>query len=883
VTATRSALHAAVYAAGLVAGICGSASGQDPARREGIEEAPLTLLYRPYVRTIIAALQRDGAFYLPVRETLTQLHIDNQVDPRKNAATGYFIDQRRAYHVDFAARTARVGEKHYVLAPGSSITTELDVFILPSVLEQLFGLRIAVDARMLAVEITASEILPVAEVFRRRERQARLTAASARTAAPLRYARDRRVLDGGVLQYLLAAESVDKSDVVRFHFDAGAELFGGDFQGSVFGSHGPNRRRDLQWDDWRWRYVFGQSRYVSQMTVGQLSASGLVFDELQGVELTNQPLEPRSQVGTYGVDGVTEPNAEVELYLNDVLVDVARADQFGEYRFTVPLSYGTSVVRVQSYGAGGTVRREEHAVQLPFTFVPRGRADYVVTAGRSQKTRRPAAHGRIAIGLSQRITSAIGVDYRVSDSARRPLAYGSISARPGSGYVVGVDVAPGALYRVATETFHRSRATVGAMVTRYRGDALLQPAGASDEWSLRGFAPLGGGATSATLQVRADHRRSRSGSRSSNLAVDARSQTGLVRLALGYSRTSANDSARLRSSLQQRGRLGLSSYIGRLLSGRRWLRGALLSGWQTYDLDGGMVRDVQVQLTAPLAVGRYFEASVTRDYVTRTSRVDLQLLLELASIRSATRAIQSHNERTLTQTLRGAVGYDSRSHVFVANDRSWAGHSGVTMRFFLDRDGDGTFDADEEPVRGATIRLHHPVTLEDVAIGVIRATDLAAYRRYSAVVDVSGVRNPLLMPKFREFAFETDPNRYKRIDVPFFVGGVLEGSVVRRIGTDDRPVAGLKLHLRSVSADIEADLVTFSDGTFYHMGVPPGRYVLQVDSTQLELLGTVAEPSVRTFEVRESASGDFIERLDFVLVPANHSDTPTQHYARGSI
>jgi hypothetical protein len=46
--------------------------------------------------------------------------------------------------------------------------------------------------------------------------------------------------------------------------------------------------------------------------------------------------------------------------------------------------------------------------------------------------------------------------------------------------------------------------------------------------------------------------------------------------------------------------------------------------------------------------------------------------------------------------------------------------------------------------------------------------------------------------------------------------------------------------------------------TSYHMGVPPGRCVLQVDSTQLDLLGAVVEPSVRALNVR-----DVVERLDF--------------------
>jgi hypothetical protein len=876
-TPARSAVRAAVCGAvltgaALVAGVPGAAAGQDPTRREGPEEAPLTLLYRPYVRTIVTALQRDGAFYLPLGETFTQLQIDNHVDPGKGTADGYFISKRRPYHVDFRAGAARVGDRAYAVSPNDFLVTELDVFVLPSVLEQLFGLRAAIDGRMLAVEITSSEELPIAETIRRRERQALLASASDTTAAPLRYARERRAVDGGVVEYLLAAESVEGSEALRFHVGGGGELLGGDLQGSVQGSYGTERRRGIENTDWRWRYVFGESRGVSQLTVGRLLSRGLVLDEVEGVEMTNQPLEPRGRLGAYVLQGVTEPNAEVELYLNDRLIDVGRADPLGEYRFTVPLSYGTTIVRVQSYGSGGAVRREEQVLQVPFNFVPRGRADYTLRVGRSHRTKDAAADASVAVGLSDRLTSTVGVDYRGSDSVSRPLVYGSLSARTGSGYIVGIDFAPKALYRVAAEALLPSRASAGATITRYLGDPLLRPAGASDEWFLRAFAPVGGGVTAATLQLRAGQRFSRNDWRTSDFALEARAQAGPVRPLLGYDWTSRHARTLSSRSTRQSARVGGAGYVGRIARGPRWLSRMLLTGWQTYDLSARRCRELQLNITTPLAVGRYIEGSLTRDYATRANHLDLQFLLELPYLRSSTRASRRLGRETLVQSVRGAVGYDSRSRAFVASDRAWAGHSAVAMRFFLDRDGDGKFDSGDEPVRGATIRLRHPVSLADAGAGLLRATDLPPYRRYSASVDVSGVRNPLWMPKFRDFAFVTDPNRYKRIDVPFFVGGVVEGTVVRRLGAEDHAVQGLKLHIRGVGGDFQTDVPTFADGTFYYMGVPPGQYVIEVDAAQLQLLGLVAQPAERRFEVRETATGDFVERLDFVLTPPARSD-----------
>ena len=164
-------LAAVLGAAALVEGIGSRAAAQDMARRDTLDEAPLTLVYRPYVRAIVTALQRHGAFYLPLGETLAQLEINHDVDPRKGTATGRYLRKRTEYRVDFRTGAAAVGERAYSLARESFLITELEIFVLPSVLEQLFSLTSTVDSHMLIVEITAAEELPVAESFRRRERK----------------------------------------------------------------------------------------------------------------------------------------------------------------------------------------------------------------------------------------------------------------------------------------------------------------------------------------------------------------------------------------------------------------------------------------------------------------------------------------------------------------------------------------------------------------------------------------------------------------------------------------------------------------------------------------------------------------------------------------
>ena len=49
---------------------------------------------------------------------------------------------------------------------------------------------------------------------------------------------------------------------------------------------------------------------------------------------------------------------------------------------------------------------------------------------------------------------------------------------------------------------------------------------------------------------------------------------------------------------------------------------------------------------------------------------------------------------------------------------------------------------------------------------------------------------------------------------------------------------------------------------------------MQVDSTQLSILGVLARPETRAFTVHETPSGDLVEGLDFVLVPLTNPVMP---------
>jgi hypothetical protein len=111
----------------------------------------------------------------------------------------------------------------------------------------------------------------------------------------------------------------------------------------------------------------------------------------------------------------------------------------------------------------------------------------------------------------------------------------------------------------------------------------------------------------------------------------------------------------------------------------------------------------------------------------------------------------------------------------------------------------------------------------------------------------------------------TDPNIYKPIDVPFYATGVLDGSVLMQTGSTLEAVPGIEIHVQSINGKYKKNIRIFADGSFYQMGVPPGKYIAFVDSTQLSVLGASCDPPFHLFEVKMTAEGDFIEGMKFLL------------------
>jgi len=149
---------------------------------------------------------------------------------------------------------------------------------------------------------------------------------------------------------------------------------------------------------------------------------------------------------------------------------------------------------------------------------------------------------------------------------------------------------------------------------------------------------------------------------------------------------------------------------------------------------------------------------------------------------------------------------------------------------------------------------------------ILRLNQLQSYYLYNLSVNRGVIADPTLVPLNPEFSFIADPNQYKRIDIPFYRGGIVEGSVL--IDRDGRIYGqgGLRILIRSLDGVFTQTIRTFADGGFYAMDIPPGSYTLSIDTLQLGFLKAV-QPDSLSFSIRALSEGDFVEGLRIILKP----------------
>ncbi len=804
--------------------------------------------------SIDAIYHRDELF-LPANDLFNLLEIYIRSNAEQDSFYGYFGDESLPFVLDPEAGYFSFREDSIEVESGRDfIFTFEDLFVSLPIYKDLFGLYMEFNFRSLRVFLESEIEPPVVRMLRVEQFRENLRVVRGEVRVDTTIYRDFNWIGGAVLDLNLRSQQSStgsRSEVMRA--DLGAEFIGGELQLSTF------LDRDLEFDLQRqfgsWKFVNNELNLVRQIELrsGIPNIHSRVFSNTIGFRITNTPTTLRRSFGTYLLRSRTEPGWEVELYVNNVLIDEAVADAGGEFQFEVPLSYGSTEVTLRFYGPWGQEEVEHETIDIPFMFVPINEIEYNIQGGRTIVDENHLFwHGRLSYGLSRRVTLHAGFETFERNIESRNMPFAGVTFAPLNNTMVS--------YSYVGNGWHD-----GSFLYKTTGGVYFDAGGriyedGQDAWRTPHEKEFRTG-LSAPFELFDRRFMFRTSARSvENIAGWAYfldSQLGFF-----AGRTNLRFSSRLRM-----GRLSLANFAldARIMVGRNWN----ISANTSYDAEEMEFLFSRMQIQRRF--GPYFRvsANVNHSFVLDRTSFSLNAFMDLHFGRFAAGAVTSDDARQTNQNFFTSIQFGGQSHKVRPRSRSSLGRGTIDVRLFVDANHNGIRDDGEPLVDQANVFLSGSGRDELVDVdSVFRFFGLELYTNYIINVNKNSFPNISWTIDHEVYSVYPEPNRVKTIEIPVKPMGEIEGRVVMETsdGTTT-PARNILVVVNDSEGNEVVRLSTDEMGYYFHLGLPPGSYIAELDPAQVDRMNATARQLTIEFDVAPSIQGDFIPGLDFVLNP----------------
>lgn len=185
---------------------------------------------------------------------------------------------------------------------------------------------------------------------------------------------------------------------------------------------------------------------------------------------------------------------------------------------------------------------------------------------------------------------------------------------------------------------------------------------------------------------------------------------------------------------------------------------------------------------------------------------------------------------------------------------------------FLDLNGNARRDQAEPSLPGTRLLVGNRWVTADSA-GRYQVWGVSPYEEILISTDTTSLKSPWWVPRFAAQAVTPTPNLVRSADVPIDIGGVIEGSLVLEGRTSQSLSRPLPIVLTETETGTRTIVESFTDGSFYRMGLRPGRYEATVQAGVLERMGLRAD--TLRFELRPghstAESGPVLSGLRLIL------------------
>lgn len=818
----------------------------------------------------LSAFQFGQKIFLPLGEMAGLLNIGIRAYPDKGTARGFIRGLNRTFSLNVANRTVSLDGKPLIFDAANVLQREDEIYVESKLLAEWLLVDFEVNLSSLSIKLSPREPLPLQA---RLAREAKVAELSSRPKAVEqnfpRIDNPYKLIDVPFVDQTLSfgaqRGSDNKTNSASYTTYIRGDLAG--LQASLFlsGTNQINSRQN--------RFTVGRSDPQGELlgplrarafALGNVSVPGvpnisLSSDVGNGFSVSNVPLDRPARFDSHTLQGDLPPGWDVELYLNNLLIAYQQSRPDGKYSFNdLTLVYGSNEFRLVFYGPQGQLRVERKSFLLDSSLNVPGSFYYNAASNRDVTGVQHTA-GLAEWGLSKFLTGTLGaVNLEAPDGKR-------------TGYT-----------RIGLHGFAANAIFVGNVTRQSTGGSLYELsarsrfAGIAMGWNhllLKDF-------TSALFPLSVDPIRSRDRLRFDGLLMSE--SLGSYPLTLELQRDRLQSGAQvLDATALLSTSVGLATLSNTLHltsgAGTRSIDGAFQVGGNVgmFRLGGQVgyllrpeTRLSALALVANRSLGPGYLLNLGATYTVQDSvlRLTTGLTKSLGSYAIAlTAGYSSRREFNISVQLSTAIGRDPRRSQSIFDAVPMAESGAVSARVFIDKNGNGVMDADEQPVKNVGFLINSSnfaVRTDDAGIAYVG--HLLSNRETGISVNPATIEDPQLVSALKGLRLIPRPGNVTQIDFPLVQTGEIDGTVYLVNKGRKRGVGNVLVELVDKDGKVVAETRSGSDGFFVVVEVLPGEYSLRVGEEQLNELKLRYSGARR---VTMSPKGTFVNGQDFSLEP----------------
>jgi len=255
---------------------------------DSIPESMLVEVYFGRVTSRTMEVYRIGTqILLPIREFLDQSEIRWEQKPGSELEF-YLQPGNVRTLISATSDTILVGNRKVAIRRASRLQRGDDDFLSLRVIHDVMGVDFLVDYSDLQIYIRNPEVLPLGQRAMRDRQLESFRAQSAENAAegPV-IGLDRRRIGGAVLDYSFLLPTSGFAEAGSWQLGLGADVLGGSLEAQVYSYSSPSLG-DARFSG-AWTGVWRESKYVTQLRLGDAFAGGPYTRNVVGFSITNSP------------------------------------------------------------------------------------------------------------------------------------------------------------------------------------------------------------------------------------------------------------------------------------------------------------------------------------------------------------------------------------------------------------------------------------------------------------------------------------------------------------------------------------------------------------------------------------------------------------------